>query len=127
MNGMGVCGGFSNGQGPGGNVMQGTMPGMLGMRSRVLCMDLRVMLVVVKACRLEHRLWLETYAETQGSWELIFGFSGNSATNPVVQPLFEAGGQSRGPSLMGTQIGGMTPQTQAIQQLLQVSQGLNNP
>ncbi len=49
MNGMGVCGGFSNGQGSG-----GTMPGMLGMRSRVLCMDLRVMLVVVKACRLEH-------------------------------------------------------------------------
>ena len=53
----------------------------------------------------------------------LFGNVENLASNPIVQPCFDQNSQSRG---FGAQIGGMTPQTQAVHQVLQLSQGLNN-
>ena len=53
----------------------------------------------------------------------LFGSAENLASRPLVQPCFDFGSQNRG---FGTQIGGMTPQTQAVNQVLQLSQGLSN-
>ena len=53
----------------------------------------------------------------------LFGSAENLASRPLVQPCFDFGNQHRG---FGAQIGGMTPQTQAVNQVFQLSQGLSN-
>ena len=123
-NGMGMFGGCQNGQGVGGNGMPNVMQGNVSQSFMYGPQNY--------ACGGQS---FQPGAQTSvgnlvgnaqnlgGNVGNLFGSAENLASRPVVQPCFDFGNQHRG---FGAQIGGMTPQTQAVNQVLQLSQGLSN-
>ena len=123
-NGMGMFGGCQNGQGVGGNGMPNVMQGNVSQSFMYGPQNY--------ACGGQS---FQPGAQTSvgnlvgnaqnlvGNAGNLFGSAENLASRPVVQPCFDFGNQHRG---FGAQIGGMTPQTQAVNQVLQLSQGLSN-
>ena len=130
-NGMGMCGGCPNGQGVGGNGMPNVMQGnvsqdfMYGPQSFACggqCFQPGAQTGVGNLVGNVQNL-VGNVPNLVGNAGNLFGNVGNLASRPGNQPSFDVGNQNLG---FGAQIGGVTPQTQAVNQMLHLSQGLNN-
>ena len=130
-NGMGMCGGCPNGQGVGGNGMPNVMQGnvsqgfMYGPQSFACggqCFQPGAQTGVGNLAGNVQNL-VGNVPNLVGNAGNLFGNVGNLASRPGNQPSFDVGNQNLG---FGAQIGGVTPQTQAVNQMLHLSQGLNN-
>ena len=135
---MGLFGGCPNGQGVGGNGMQNVMQGnasqgfMYGPQNFACggqCFQPGAQSGVGNLAGNAQNLvgsvpnLVGNAQNLVGNAGNLFGSVENLASRPATQPCFDFSSQNRG---FGAQIGGVTPQTQAVNQMLHLSQGLNN-